>query len=61
MGDKKSICKGQHKGHMCLLASGEKFDQMKELVKNPRFMCFNCGRVADCEKNLCNPMPMENG
>ena len=52
-------CKGVHKGHLCVLASKEKFDEIRELVKDPKFMCFNCGRVADAERNLCNPMPLE--
>lgn len=56
----KHVCKGEHKGHMCMLASGKKFEDMKSLVQDPKFMCFNCGRVADCEKSLCNPMPIGN-
>jgi len=52
-------CKGDHKGHICLLASQDKFDEIKELTQNPQFLCFNCGRVAECEKNLCNPMPLK--
>jgi hypothetical protein len=54
----ESKCKGSHKGHLCVLVSEKNFDRIKELVKNPRFMCFNCGRVADSDKNLCNPMPL---
>ena len=34
-------------------------EQIKELAGAPHFICFNCGRVADCEANLCNPMPLE--
>ncbi|MFH1460270.1 MAG: hypothetical protein ABIG64_07890 [Candidatus Omnitrophota bacterium] len=49
-------CTGEHKGHICLLASAEMFEQIKELTRNPEFICFNCGRVADCKENLCNPM-----
>ena len=56
---KKSLCKGNHTGHLCVLVSKELFDEVKELVRNPKFICFNCGRVADSEKNLCNPMPLE--
>jgi hypothetical protein len=57
MDDKK--CKGDHTGHLCVLVSKGKFDEIRGLVKNPRFICFNCGRVADCEGSLCNPMPLE--
>lgn len=55
----ENTCKGDHKGHICLLASQDKFDEIKELTRNPQFLCFNCGRVAECEKNLCNPMPLK--
>lgn len=49
-------CKGDHQGHLCVLASKELFDEIKELTQNPKYICFNCGRVADSDKNLCNPM-----
>jgi hypothetical protein len=52
-------CKGDHTGHLCVLVSKGRFDQIRELVLNPRFICFNCGRVADSEQNLCNPMPLQ--
>jgi hypothetical protein len=51
-------CSGDHKGHLCVLASQGNFDKIKELVKDPKFICFNCGRVADSPDNLCNPMPL---
>lgn len=54
-----STCKGNHKGHICVLASENRINDIKELVKDPKFLCFNCGRVADSDKNLCNPMPLE--
>ena len=53
-------CSGNHEGHLCVLVSKKQFDTVKELVKTPRFMCFNCGRVADADTNLCNPMPLED-
>ena len=56
----KHVCKGSHKGHLCVLVSAKKFDEIKELVRQPKFMCFNCGRVADDKVNLCNPMPIED-
>ena len=55
----ESVCRGDHTGHLCVLVSQKKFDEIKELVKKPRFICFNCGRAADSAANLCNPMPLE--
>ena len=53
------VCRGDHSGHLCVLVSEKKFDQIRQLVKEPKHICFNCGRVADAEKNLCNPMPLD--
>lgn len=55
-----SGCTGDHKGHLCVLASNEQFEKIKELTRNPQFICFNCGRVADCRDNLCNPMSLHD-
>lgn len=49
----------EHKGHLCVLVSKGKFEEIKKLVTSPKFICFNCGRVADSNKNLCNPMPLK--
>ena len=57
MSEKDLVCNGEHEGHICLLASKELFEEIKNLTRDPKFICFNCGRVADSEKNLCNPMP----
>jgi hypothetical protein len=55
----EQICRGDHSGHICVLASNQKFEEMKTLTRKPEFICFNCGRVADCKENLCNPMPLK--
>lgn len=55
----KTICKGSHRGHLCVLASADKFDEIKKLACKPRYICFNCGRVVNEAKNLCNPMALE--
>jgi hypothetical protein len=57
MSEKDLVCNGEHGGHICLLASKGLFEEIKNLTRDPKFICFNCGRVADSEKNLCNPMP----
>ncbi|MDD2460081.1 MAG: hypothetical protein WC328_02850 [Kiritimatiellia bacterium] len=59
MSETRSTCTGNHEGHLCLLASQAKFETIKTLAKDPKFICFNCGRVADKEENLCNPMPLD--
>ncbi len=51
-------CVGDHDGHLCVLASDQKIEAIKELAGAPKFICFNCGRVADSDLNLCNPMPI---
>ncbi len=56
----ESNCKGDHAGHLCVLVSEKEFDDIRELVKEPAFISFNCGRVADSQENLCNPMPLED-
>jgi hypothetical protein len=48
-----------HPGHLCVLVSEERFAEIKTLIKNPKYLCFNCGRAADDAKNLCNPMPLK--
>jgi len=48
----------KHSGHLCVLMSEGKLDRVRALVKEPKFICFNCGRVADSGKSLCNPMPL---
>ena len=57
---KKAVCKGDHSGHLCVLVSEQRFDEIRKLVLEPRFICFNCGRVADSDRNLCNPMPLKD-
>jgi len=59
MSQDQQTCKGEHSGHICLLASQDKFEEIKLLTMKPMFLCFNCGRVADSDKNLCNPMPLK--
>ncbi len=56
----ESACKdcSDHRGHLCVLASTGQIDRIIELSANPKFICFNCGRVAHDAGNLCNPMPL---
>ena len=53
-------CKGDHSNHICqlIVERNKDVESIKDMVKNPRFICFNCARVAESEDNLCNPMPI---
>ena len=48
-----------HEEHLCYLQNlgyvESNLEDYKKLVKNPRFVCKNCGRAAADEKNLCKP------
>ena len=59
MADTKCKCETEHEGHLCVLASKGLFKEIKVLARNPKYICFTCGRVAGSSKNLCNPMAME--
>ena len=56
--EKKNVCKGDHSCHICSLVDKTPIGEIKPLVDNPQFICFNCGRAANSEKNLCNPEPL---
>jgi len=55
----KNKCRGGHKGHLCVLASEGRIDEIMCLAQNPKYICFNCGRLAKSKKNLCNPMSIK--
>lgn len=61
MAEKRKECKHEHghPGHLCVLAAEGRVDEIKGMVKDPKFICFNCGRVADHEGNLCSPMSLQ--
>ena len=52
----------EHGKHLCYLnnlgfqISNE--EEYKQLVRNPKFMCKNCGRVAASQDNLCKPVEL---
>jgi len=46
-----------HKHHLCSMAeNGEvSLEQIKDLVRNPKFICKSCARTAVNSDNLCEP------
>ena len=54
MGDKKNTMCSWKKEKL-----KENFDSFKKLVKNPKFACRNCGRVAVDGKFLCKPVDLD--
>jgi len=49
----------EHEAHLCLLQTvgylKTNLNDFKKLVKDGKFICKGCGRVAANEKNLCAP------
>lgn len=56
--EEKTVCTGDHSCHLCVLTEKLPLEEIKPLVDNPQFICFNCGRAANSAKNLCNPQPL---
>ncbi len=48
-----------HAKHLCNLAQqGIELFEYKKYVKNPKYICKKCGRVAAKEENLCEPVKL---
>ncbi len=43
---------------VCSPAMGFDVERVKELVKDPKYVCGCCGRVARSKENLCSPEPL---
>ena len=54
----EKICLSDHTMHICALAEEDNFEEIRNLIKNPQYLCGNCGRAANKEENLCNPKPI---
>jgi len=47
-----------HNGHLCVLCSQEKLENLRHLTDDHTVVCFICGRKANSEDNVCSPMPI---
>ena len=52
-------CAGDHSQHICKLAEDDKFEDIKQLVKDAKYICENCGRASHAEENLCSPIDVD--
>ena len=49
-------CRENHEKHICQIKDiKEDLDMVKDLVRDPLFICKRCGRAAKSEDNLCKP------
>lgn len=56
-----NLCRNpeNHKVHMCELKLAGKTDKVEKLQTLPKFVCGNCGNVANTEGALCAPGPLD--
>jgi len=52
-------CTSNHEQHICKLSEEDKFEEIKQLVKDPHYICLNCGRAANSDDNLCSPVDVD--
>lgn len=47
-----------HENHLCTKVTGGlvTINEYRELVKNGKFLCKHCGRIAANKANLCDPV-----
>ena len=43
---------------MCDLAEEKEFEKMRELSKDAKWICKECGRVANDKSRLCEPIDL---
>lgn len=56
-------CKSdEHTKHLCYFVSYgyhvTNQEDYKDLIEEPRFKCYFCGRMAHNEESLCSPMKL---
>lgn len=53
-------CGAKHHGHICMLKSNGKTEEIAKVTSDPKYYCFICGAEANCEDNLCEPAPIKS-
>ena len=44
--------------HMSLQPDAQVLEEYKKLVRNPKYVCRQCGRAAAEAENLCDPVSL---
>jgi phage terminase large subunit GpA-like protein len=49
-----------HEKHLCFKVSNKTttLEEYKALVKDAKYLCKHCGRLAANAENLCDPIPL---
>ena len=51
----------EHREKMCAMtccSCALNLDEIKAIVRSPKFICEACGHVAEKAENLCNPVAL---
>ncbi len=51
-------CGAKHTGHICMLKSAGRLDEIAHITDKPTVACFTCGAEANSAENVCNPVPI---
>ena len=53
-------CNGRenHRDHICVLRGKGLTSKIEHLSSCPNVACQKCGEMADCDKNVCLPVPL---
>ncbi|HJV65400.1 MAG TPA: hypothetical protein VJ550_06705 [Geomonas sp.] len=52
-------CGATHTGHICLLKSQGRSEEIAHITDHPTVVCFTCGAEANSPDNVCMPMAIE--
>lgn len=51
-------CGAKHTGHICMLKSTGRLEEIAHITSHPTVVCFTCGAEANAADSVCNPMPL---
>ena len=56
----KTVTHPGHEKHLCKLMASDDvaFNRIRDLVRNPEYICRTCGMIAASADNLCEPEPL---